>query len=324
MTGIVKLIHGTVFDPEFLILAVASIGTFLSLAFFVMAFFRSDAMTRRLENTVKRRARVRALQLEALQSKSKLRRDAPSRLRKIADALKLDRLLVDETIRTKLRQANWTSPHTIATFTVVRAILPLCFGGYAVLILFGSATFQYSFTTKLGIIVFAFAAGYYLPQIFLTSRVDRRQTAIGRALPDCLDLLLICVESGLSIDMAFTIVARETAETSPEMAQELALTAAELTYLPDRRQALENLNRRSGVEDLRAVCTVLIQADKYGTPLSTALRAASTESRQRRLTAAERKAAALPAKMTVPMIVFFLPPLFVVILGPAFLGGGGV
>lgn len=319
MSGILNAIHSYLFDSQVLILSAATIGTFVSVSAFLFAFLRSDAMAKRVENTVKRRAQLRAQQLEALQTKSKLRRDTPSRLRKIATALKLERLLVDDTIRAKLRQANWTNSHTLAAFTITRAVLPLGFGGYAILILFGSSAFPYAFTTKLALVLVAFSAGYYLPQIYLSSVVDRRQKAIARALPDSLDLLLICVESGLSIDMAFTIVARETAETSPEMAEELALAAAELTYLPDRRQALENLNRRSGVEDLKAVCTVLIQADKYGTPLSTALRAAASDSRQRRLTMAERKAAALPAKLTVPMILFFLPPLFVVILGPAVL-----
>jgi len=323
MDQITSTIHSYLFDSEFLILCAAGIGAFLSVNAFLFAFLRSDAMAKRLENAAKRRALLRAQQLEALQSRSKLRREAPSRLRKFADALKLDRLLVSDELRTKMRQANWTSSHTIAAFTMARAILPLCCAGYAALLLFGSNTFQYSFTMKVGIVLFSFAFGFYLPQIFLSSRVDQRQQAIARALPDCLDLLLICVESGLSIDMAFTIVARETADSSPEMAQELSLTAAELTYLPDRRQALENLNKRSGVEDLKAVCTVLIQADKYGTPLAAALRSAASESRQRRLTAAERKAAALPAKLTVPMIVFFLPPLFVAILGPALLKYGG-
>jgi tight adherence protein C len=159
--------------------------------------------------------------------------------------------------------------------------------------------------------------GYYLPDAFVSNQIQRRQQSIMRAFPDALDLLLICVESGMSIEAAFTRVASEIGQTSVELAEELGLTTAELSYLPERRQAFENLAKRCGHSGVKAVAAALNQAEKYGTPLGQALRVTAAENREMRMQEAERKAAALPAKLTVPMILFFLPCLFVVILGPA-------
>ena len=159
--------------------------------------------------------------------------------------------------------------------------------------------------------------GYYLPDLFVSNIIARRQQSIMRAFPDALDLMLICVESGMSIESAFTKVAAEIGTQSAELAEELALTTAELSYLPDRRQAFDNLAKRCGHPGVKAVATALNQAEKYGTPMGQALRVTATENREMRMQEAERKAASLPAKLTVPMIIFFLPCLFVVILGPA-------
>ena len=159
--------------------------------------------------------------------------------------------------------------------------------------------------------------GFYLPNIFVQNLIARRQQAIQLAFPDALDLLLICVESGMSVEAAFNKVAAEIGSQSVELAEELALTTAELSYLQDRRLAYENLGKRTGLPGVKAVTTSLIQAERYGTPLGNALRVMANENREIRMQAAEKKAAALPPKLTVPMIVFFLPVLFVVILGPA-------
>jgi tight adherence protein C len=161
------------------------------------------------------------------------------------------------------------------------------------------------------------AIGFYLPDIFVGNMIQRRQHSIMRAFPDALDLMLICVESGMSIETAFTRVAGEIGSQSAELAEELALTTAELSYLPDRRQAFDNLAKRCGHMGVKAVATALNQAEKYGTPMGQALRVTATENREMRMQEAERKAASLPAKLTVPMIIFFLPCLFIVILGPA-------
>jgi tight adherence protein C len=159
--------------------------------------------------------------------------------------------------------------------------------------------------------------GFYVPDLFVGNMIQRRQTSIMRAFPDALDLMLICVESGMSIESAFTRVAGEIGSQSAELAEELALTTAELSYLPDRRQAFDNLAKRCGHAGVKSVATALNQAEKYGTPMGQALRVTATENREMRMQEAERKAASLPAKLTVPMIIFFLPVLFVVILGPA-------
>ena len=158
--------------------------------------------------------------------------------------------------------------------------------------------------------------GVYLPNLLMQNAIQKRQAVFTLGFPDALDLLLICVESGLSMEAAFGRVAREIGESHPELAEELELTTAELAYLPDRRVALENLTNRTGLPAVKAVVTTLIQADRYGTPLTAALRTAAQENREHRLAMAEKKAASLPATLTVPMIVFFLPVLFVVILGP--------
>jgi tight adherence protein C len=172
---------------------------------------------------------------------------------------------------------------------------------------------------KLLISVGAFVAGYYAPNIYISNKAQKRRESIVAAFPDALDLMLICVEAGMSIEAALQKVSAELGPTSIELAEELSLLVAELSYLPERRQAYEGLAKRTNHPGIKAVCTAMIQAEKYGTPLGTALRVMAKENRELRLSAAEKKAAALPAQLTVPMIIFFLPVLFLVILGPVFI-----
>jgi len=167
------------------------------------------------------------------------------------------------------------------------------------------------------ICVIAAYAGFYVPVLYVSNRASKRKLSIQRAWPDALDLMLICVESGISVEAAFRKVAEEIGSQSVELAEELVLTNAELSFLQERKQAYENLSIRTGLESVRSVSQALIQAERYGTPVAHALRVLSAESRDARMTAAEKKAAALPPKLTVPMILFFLPVLFAVILGPA-------
>jgi tight adherence protein C len=169
----------------------------------------------------------------------------------------------------------------------------------------------------LGLAVGLGYVGFYVPNFFIQNLVQRRQTSIKSSFPDALDMLLICVQSGMSVEAAFAKVAAEIGGQSLELAEELSLTTAELSYLQDRRQAFENLGKRTGIPGIKAVATALIQAERYGTPVGQALRVMARENRDMRMAEAEKKAAALPPKLTVPMIVFFLPVLFVVILGPA-------
>jgi len=170
---------------------------------------------------------------------------------------------------------------------------------------------------KLCACVAALAFGYYAPNVYITNVAQKRRESIVAAFPDALDLLLICVESGMSVEAAIQKVSAEIGGQSMELAEELSLLTAELSYLPERRQAYENLARRTNHPGVRSVATAMIQAERYGTPLGAALRVMAKENRELRLSAAEKKATALPAKLTVPMILFFLPVLFIVILGPA-------
>ena len=190
---------------------------------------------------------------------------------------------------------------------------------FAAFYLFLVLEFNQPATVKLGMCIAAAYIGMHLPLMMLKSKIQKRQKSIKRAFPDTLDLLLICVESGMSIEAAFKKVAEEVGSQSIPLAEELTLTNAELSYLPDRRQAYENLAKRTDLESVKSVCMALQQAERYGTPLANMLRVMAQESRDMRMSEAEKKAAGLPPKLTVPMIVFFLPVLFVVILGPAYI-----
>jgi len=174
-------------------------------------------------------------------------------------------------------------------------------------------------TIKVGICLLAAYLGLQAPMLFLKNAIAKRQLSIKRAFPDALDLLLICVESGMSIEMAFRKVSTEIGTQSIPLAEEFTLTTAELSYLQDRKVAYENLAKRTGLDGVKSVCLALQQSERYGTPLGSALRVMAQENRDMRMSAAEKKAAALPPKLTVPMILFFLPVLFVVILGPTYI-----
>ena len=176
---------------------------------------------------------------------------------------------------------------------------------------------KYAVMTRLIAVVAALYIGIKLPEIFLKNQTTKRQLSMRRAIPDAMDLLLICVESGISVEHAFRKVSVEIGTQSVALAEELTLTTAELSYLQERRQAFENLANRTGVEAIKSICTALVQAERYGTPVGVALRVLAQESRDHRMNEAEKKAAGLPPKLTVPMILFFLPVLFAVILTPA-------
>jgi tight adherence protein C len=195
-------------------------------------------------------------------------------------------------------------------------VTPIVCFVFAVLYLFFIAKLKQPPIVKFGGCILATYIGMQLPYLFLKNKISHRQLSIKRAFPDALDLLLICVESGMSIEVAFRKVAAEIGTESVPLAEEFTLTTAELSYLQDRKQAYENLARRVGLEGVKSVCLALQQSERYGTPLGQSLRVMAQENRDARMIAAEKKAAALPPKLTVPMIVFFLPVLFVVILGP--------
>jgi tight adherence protein C len=213
--------------------------------------------------------------------------------------------------------AGYRGHGPVVTFLAVRLIMPLAMLLLASAYVFLLLDLGLPFVVEFGIVLAAAALGYYTPFLYVRNRITKRQHAIRRAWPDALDLLLICVESGMSIEAALLKVSNEIGAQSVELAEELSLTTAEMSFLQDRRKAYENLGTRTGLETVRSVVTSLIQAEKYGTPLGQSLRVLAQDGRDQRMGEAEKKAAGLPPKLTVPMIIFFLPVLFAVILGPA-------
>jgi tight adherence protein C len=222
-----------------------------------------------------------------------------------------------EDVRDKLKMAGLRGQAPLVTYMFFRVAMPIIIAVVALVYLFVIADYEYPALVKIGLAVGAGYAGFYVPNMFIQNLMQRRQTSIKNAFPDALDMLLICVQSGMSVEASFGKVSNEVGSQSLELAEELSLTTAELSYLQERRQAYENLGKRTGIPGIKAVATALIQAERYGTPVGQALRVMAKENRDMRMAEAEKKAAALPPKLTVPMIIFFLPVLFVVILGPA-------
>ncbi len=294
-------------EREFLVVALSFIASFATIVTLALPFMKNDALANRMKAVNERREELRQRQREAFAQagrKGQLRSTPVGFMKQTIDNLKLEKLLD-------------TPQGPLVTFMLFRFLMPPVVFVGALVYLYGLATLSWPWTFKLMAALAAALFGYYLPDIWVTNRAQARRDSIMRAFPDALDLMLICVESGMSIESAFNRVAQEVGTQSVELAEELGLTTAELSYLPDRRVAFQNLAERCGHSGVRAVAAALIQSEKYGTPVGTALRVTAAENREMRMSDAERKAAALPAKLTVPMIIFFLPCLFVVILGPA-------
>jgi tight adherence protein C len=237
--------------------------------------------------------------------------------KRVVEKLNLKTLLEDPKVVEKLAQAGYRGPKPVSTFYFFRFAMPFVFAVGTGVYLFAINSFGMPTTTRFCALVAAFVIGFYAPNLYVSNVASKRRAAIMMAFPDALDLLLICVESGMSIEAAIQKVSHEIGGRSIELAEELSLLTAELSYLPERRMAYEGLSKRTNHPGVKSVATAMIQAEKYGTPLGNALRVMAKENRDLRLAAAEKKAAALPAQLTVPMILFFLPVLFVVILGPA-------
>ena len=272
-----------------------------------------------------RRAKLIAAQRTALRSTVVGPRRRQERLptiglmRRVVDRLNLLKSGQAERISLKLMRAGWRSKDAIIGYLFAKLALPLSFGVLVVFFLYGLDLYDLQPTTKLGVALASVIFGAYLPDIVIKNKTQKRQNIIGKALPDALDLMVICAEAGLSLDATLNRVSQEMELACLELADELGLTGLELGFLPDRRKALQNLARRVDLPVVRGVANTLLQAEKYGTPLAQSLRIMSAESRNERVMKAEEKAARLPALLTVPMIIFVLPPLFVVLLGRAIL-----
>jgi len=297
--------------------AVAAAATVLTLT---MPFVFVDPLDKRMRAVALEREKIRQRERERMAQESqkvKLRQSPKQYVQKIVDQFNLSKWVGQEEARLKLIQAGYRGQAPYVTYLFVRMITPVVCFLFSLIYLFVVLKFDQPATIKLGICIGAAYVGMQLPLVLLKNKITRRQMSIKRAFPDTLDLLLICVESGMSIEAAFRKVSNEVGTQSVALAEELTLTTAELSYLPDRRQAYENLAKRTDLDGVKSVCMALQQSERYGTPLATMLRVMAQENRDMRMSEAEKKAAGLPPKLTVPMILFFLPVLFVVILGPA-------
>src|SRR6201996_3921468 len=281
-------------------------------------------LEKRMMSVAERRDELKRRSRQALKDRdgkdgTSLRQVDEGFYKKVVERLQLTRLLEDPKVIDKLAQAGFRGPRPVTTFYFFRFAMPFVFLLAAAIYLFGLNGFGLAPMTRLCITIGAFGVGFYAPNVYIVNVATKRRESIVQAFPDALDLLLICVESGMSIEAAIQKVSQEIGGRSIELAEELSLLVAELSYLPERRLAYEGLARRTNHPGVKSVATAMIQAEKYGTPLGQALRVMAKENRELRLAAAEKKAAALPAQLTVPMILFFLPVLFVAILGPAIL-----
>ena len=305
------------FDRELVVTVLSAVAAFATILTLTYPLLAGDKLAARLKSVASRREELRRLQREALNKKGQLRSTPVGFMKQTIEKLNLRNILESPNTKEKLSRAGYRGQSSIYTFMFFRFVMPFIVFFATIVYLFMLSKYNLPPIGKIGIAFGGAFAGFYLPDLYVQNAIDKRMSSVMKAFPDALDLMLICVESGMSVEAAFNKVASEIGSQSVELAEEFALTTAELSYLPDRRSAYENLGKRCSHPGVRAVCTSLIQAERYGTPLGTALRVMALENREMRMMEAEKKAASLPATLTVPMIVFFLPALFVVILGPA-------
>ncbi|MEH3048261.1 type II secretion system F family protein [Sphingomonas adhaesiva] len=314
--------------PTFLGFDVVTLATMLSgvaaaavfLAIYAALGVR-DPMAKRVKALNDRREQLKAgITASTSKRRAKLvqKNETADRLRTFLSSL---RVLQDEQVKVaqlKLLQAGIRKKEWAVAVIFGRLVLPIVFGGLMIVYVYVLDAFpDWSALKRYALVAVTLVAAYKAPDLYLKNKIGKRSDAIRKGLPDALDLLVICAEAGLTVDAAFHRVSKELGRAYPELGEEFALTAIELGFLTDRRQAFENLSTRVDLEAVKGVVTTMIQTEKYGTPLASALRVLSAEFRNERMMRAEEKAARLPAIMTVPLILFILPVLFVVILGPA-------
>lgn len=319
MNGFMRFIT----DPQNLLSIGVGVAVFASVLTLLSSFVGGGArLDKRMKAVAERREELRRRSRQAMRGgagneASSLRRTDDSFRSRVVARLNLMKLLEDPKVADNMIQAGFRGPGPLNTFYFFRFATPFILMALTAFYLFVVVKPDLPMMTQVAIVVMAAGVGFYAPNIYLKNMIDKRRASIMAAFPDSLDLLLICVESGMSIEAAIQKVSQEVGGQSIELAEELSLLSAELSYLPDRRMAYEGMAKRTQHPGIKAVATAMTQAETYGTPLGSALRVMAKENRELRLSAAEKKAAALPAKLTVPMILFFLPVLFVVILGPA-------
>ncbi len=309
----------TLMSPPVLATVLAAIAAFATVFSLVMPLLVKDRGAERMKTMALERNAMRSQRLSETAPKERvsLRGEKPKGfMQRMVDQFDLRKQFDTEELRNKLKTAGLRGQGPLVTYIFFRMAAPPIVLLLALFYLFVMNVTSHPPVVKLLMALAAAGAGYYLPNLFVQNLANKRQTAIRQAFPDALDMLLICVQSGMSVEAGFQKVSKEILSQSVELAEELSLTTAELSYLQDRRQAYENLGLRTGLPGVKAVAMALIQAERYGTPVGSALRVMAKENRDIRMAEAEKKAAALPPKLTVPMIIFFLPVLFVIIIAP--------
>ena len=300
---------------------VLSAGALVALMFAVYAATTvRDPMAARLKALNARREQLKAGITASTRKRAQLTRgnQTTDRMRSILGSLKVLQDSQVKDAQTKLMQAGIRSKDAAFAVIFARMVLPLMIGGGLAIGVYLLGWFsEWSGFKRYMLVAGTLLLTYKAPDIYIKNKITKRTAAIRKGLPDALDLLVICAEAGLTVDAAFHRVSKELGKGYPELGDEFALCAIELGFLTDRRMAFENLAGRIALDSVRGIVTTMIQTEKYGTPLASALRVLSAEFRHERMMKAEEKAARLPAIMTVPLILFILPVLFVVILGPA-------
>src|SRR5258708_2153391 len=284
--------------------AIAAGATVFSL---VMPLLATDQLGKRMKSVADERERIRQRERDRLARTEKvsLRQSPKQVVQKVVEDFNLTKWLAQESAREKLVMAGHRGQAPYVTFLFFRLIMPIIALVGTAIYLFLISKSDSSTFLKVGYCVGATYLGMQAPMLYLRNGIKKRQLSIKRAFPDALDLLLICVESGMSVEVAFRKVSTEIGTQSVPLAEEFTLTTAELSYLQDRKIAYENLARRTGLDGVKSVCMALTQSERYGTPLANGLRVMAQENSDMRMATADKKAAALPPKLTVPMIVFF-------------------
>jgi len=310
-------------DRNFLIAVLAAVSAAAVVFTFGSQFITRTGLKDRIKRVALEREKMRAEEMARLRGGggdnprlSARRTETKDYMKRVVERFSLQKAFVDENTVDALARAGFRGQGHLTTYVFMRFVTPFILLVISFIYLsFVKADnplyFNLVISVGVGIV------GSYLPVLLLRNTTTKRQQSIRRAWPDCLDLMLLCVEAGMSVEHAFKRVAREMGQQSPELSEEITLTTAELSFLDDRSRAYENLGRRTGLDGVRSVMTALIQAERYGTSVGQALRVMAEEGRELRMNEAEKKAAALPPKLTVPLILFFLPVLFIVIISPA-------
>lgn len=311
------------FDHDTLIALLVAVAAAASIFSLLMPLLQTYSVRQRMKAVTQERDRIRKRERERLakeRQRLQLRQESKAYMKQVVERLNLKRHLGTGTAKTRLAMAGYRGDNAEVVFLFFRLAMPLGLFFLAVFYIFFVIELEQSLAINIGICIAAAYVGIKLPEVWIANLIQKRQQLIQQAWPDALDLIVICVESGMPVEQAFHRVSREIGVQSVPLAEELILLNAELSYLPDRRSAYEGISNRTGLPSVKVASRALIQAERYGTHLGEALRVVAIESREQRMIAAEKKAASLPPMLTVPMILCFLPVLFIIIISPALIG----